>query len=176
MKPPMINFSREISSRQIYWRNDPEIYAWTRQNGLISEADQTKWLSKIENDPSIRMFGIIDPFDAKDVEIGTCGLTSISSTHGTAEFSLLIDPSKQGKGFGKAALQKLLRYGFMNLRLNCIWGETFESNPARKMFKSIGMKYEGTHRSRYFKNGIYINSASYSILRNEAERKSWWTL
>jgi len=192
-----VKLTKNISSKQFMWRNDPRINAWTRQNGLISEADQANWFKKIETDNTIQMFGILAPskFLNKefsqmlrpdqasgvlgvdyhvDTNVGTCGLTSISPVHGTAEFSLLIGPEYQNNGYGKAALIELLKYGFNHLRLNCIWGETFEGNHALKMFLSLGMKEEGRLRSRYFKNGEYKDSIMVSILQSEARSQSWW--
>jgi RimJ/RimL family protein N-acetyltransferase len=178
-----LTLTRDISDWQRSWRNHPEIRRWTRQNGLLSEVDQKRWLEKIENDPSIQMFGILAQSGERDRDglrtqgdknIGTCGLTSINREHGTAEFSLLIGPQFQKQGFGKKALIKLFGYGFRHLRLNCIWGETFENNPAMKMFKQLGMIEEGKCRQRYFKNGFYVDSSQISILRSEAEQQWWW--
>lgn len=179
-----LTLTRNISEEQRSWRNDPEIRRWTRQNGLLSEDDQKKWHEKIETDPTIQMFGIevdwaepgIDGYRVHGKKnVGTCGLTSVNREHGTAEFSLLIGPEYQKKGFGKKALIKLFGYGFRHLRLNCIWGETFENNPAMKMFKELGMIEEGKCRQRYFKNGFYVDSSQISILRQEAERQWWWS-
>lgn len=173
-----IKLTKDISSKQFMWRNDPRINAWTRQNGLISEADQSNWFKKIETDNTIQMFGVLACADPErpsaGISVGTMGLTSISPIHGTAEFSLLIGPEYQNNGYGKAALIELLKYGFKHMRLNCIWGETFETNHALKMFLSLGMKEEGRLRSRYFKNGEYKDSIMVSILESEARSQSWW--
>lgn len=171
-----VRLTKEISPKQFQWRNDPAITDWTRQNGLISPADQERWLQKIASDPSLQMFGILaETEDDGWQNVGTCGLTSISLIHGTAEFSLLIGPEYQQKGYGKAALAALLRYGFEHLRLHCIWGETFEGNHALQMFKSLGMQEEGKVRARYFKNGVFRDATIVSILVNEAKEQSWWT-
>ncbi len=166
----LVQLTRTISKKQLSWRNDPRIHAFTRQNGILSDAEHAGWLERIHKDPSILMFGIKDNND----EIGTCGLTSISLIHGTAEFSLLIDPDKHQKGYGKDALKQLLRYGFDHLRLNLIFGETFVGNHAIKMFLNLGMKKEGQLRSRYFKNGKHIDSIMVSITKEEAEKEAWW--
>lgn len=176
----MIKLTRGISLRQMAWRNDPKINAWTRQSGLLSGDEMGKWRHKIENDPSLLMFGILGDISynidtqTSWEEIGTCGLTSISPQHGSAEFSLLIGPEYQRKGFGRFALRELLKYGFKNLRLNSIWGETFCGNPALKLFKELGMVEEGTRRQCYFKNGKYVDAHLISILRAEAEKKEWF--
>lgn len=161
----------DISDSQMQWRNDPSIYRYTRQNGIISQADMDRWKERIKNDPSIKMFGILTPYEEN---CGTCGLTSISPVHGTAEFSLLIGPEYQRNGYGKAALIELLKYGFKHLRLHLVFGETFVTNPAFEMFKKLGMKEEGRVRQRYFKDGNYEDAYIVSILKEEAVLQPWW--
>lgn len=162
----------EISHYQMAWRNDPKVNAWTRQNGILSAMDMKRWFEQIDTDPSIKMFGIAAASTGEDV--GTCGLTSIRPVHGTAEFSLLIAPDHHKKGYGKAALIELLKYGFKHMRLNCIWGETIVGNHALEMFKNVGFHVEGQLTQRYFKNGKYVDSISVSILRENAECQIWF--
>jgi diamine N-acetyltransferase len=150
-----------------YWRNDPKIWTWCRQNHEISSKDQRDWAERIHEDPAIEMFGL--KVDNNDV--GQCGLTSINYHHGTAEFSLLIAPEFQGKGYGSDALIALLDYGFNRLRLETIWGEVLEGNPAMHIFKNIGFTINGTLRSRYFKGRKRLDAHSIDITREEFNEK-----
>jgi RimJ/RimL family protein N-acetyltransferase len=145
------------------WRNDPRIYDWCRQNKLITRRDQIEWYKSQNDDPSIRMFVIKEG----EKEVGVCGLTSIDLINRRAEFSLYISPTDQGKGIGRKALKSLFYHGFNGLNLHVIWGESFEGNPARKMFRELGMVEEGIRRDFYYKNGKYINAVLYSITRDE---------
>lgn len=168
----MITLSPFISqSRQLRWRNSPEVNAWTRQNGFINHDDMERWLQRIATDPTIKMFGIESEADGI---VGTAGLTSIDLIHGKAEFSLLIGPEYHRKGYGKAALIELLKYAFKNYQLNVVFGESFEGNPAIPLFQKLGFQLEGKLRKRYFKNGTLIDSYMLSILREEALCQSWW--
>ena len=104
----------------------------------------------------------------------------------TAEFSLLIGPEHRGRGLGKATLEAWLQYGFKELNLDLIWGETFiypmEAatlipeksqylftdrsiiNPAYQIFKSMpGYKQEGRLRKRYRKFGYSVDSLVFSF-------------
>lgn len=155
----------EIPPEQYEWRNCPDVYAWTRQNGPLPIWNHEKWLANQAQDNSIRMLGIYSP--EKDRYVGTCGLTSINWTHRTAEFSLFIAPEFQYKGFGEAALRALLKFGFWDLNMETIWGETFADNPARRLFKKVGMTEEGVCRSMYEKQGQRIDSVRISILKEE---------
>lgn len=153
------------------WRNDPEIMKWCRQTLPISQSDQEEWFNYQFNDPSVEMFTIFEVRQIRNQEcvtlVGVCGLTSINLLHRRAEFSLYIGTEYQGKGYGSKALRKLFEVGFNQLNLNNIWGETFAGNPAIKMFERIGMKYDGTRRNFYFKNGEYIDAHLYSINQDE---------
>lgn len=172
----------EISEKQMSWRNDPAIMQFTRQSKILTQRDMELWRDRISLDDTIQMFGIeIDvkgtdsyqprssKFEYKDTaNAGTCGLTSISMIHRHAEWSLLIGPEYQGKGYGKAALKLLLEYGFNHLGLNRIWGEIFETNEkCLNMAEKMGFTREGKLRKSYFKEGTWINSIIVSMLCEE---------
>ena len=147
------------------WRNDPAIYKWCRQSDLITDRAQAEWFERQAKDSSIKMYAIHDSTHLKIV--GVCGLTSIDMLCRRAEFSIYIAPEFQKLGIGKKALIQLIHHGFKNLGLNSIWGETFDGNPAAKMFESLGFKKEGTRRAFYFKSGEFIDAHLYSVLESE---------
>lgn len=149
------------------WRNDPRIFRWCRQNDVISDLHQEEWFTRQAHDPSIRMYLIHAPHHGNMKAVGVCGLTSLDPWNRRAEFSLYIAPDSQGLGHGKAALAALFTHGFRTLGLNCIWGESFDGNPACRMFEALGMKLEGTRRQFYFRDGKLIDAHLYSILAHE---------
>lgn len=161
----------EIPSHAREWRNNPKIRQWCRQYTLIDRNQHEAWLSRISTDPSIKMFGVsveeTSEHGVRWYDIGVAGLTSINRVNQTAEFSLYIAPEYQKKGHGKSALIALLRHGFRDQNINCIWGETFDGNPAYQMFLNIGMRHEGTLRKRYFRDGKFIDAHIVSMLREE---------
>jgi RimJ/RimL family protein N-acetyltransferase len=155
----------ELLEEMREWRNDPKIRDWCRQSGLISPRDQERWYLNQNDDKSIQMFSIIE--QGKQDVIGICGLTSIDLISRRAEFSLYIAPKFQGFKLGYPALKTLVKYGFNDLGLNSIWGESFDGNHAMTMFLAIGFKQEGTRREFYYKNGRFIDAHLFSILRDE---------
>ena len=152
-------------SRIREWRNCESVWKWCRQNDLITESDHNAWWEWQAKDKNTKMYLVFSILTQKPV--GVCGLTSIDYFNRRAEFSLYIEPLSQGNGFGKSALKLLLEHAFNNLGLNCIWGESFEGNPAIKIFESIGFKKEGIRREFYFRNGRFINCNLFSITSNE---------
>lgn len=150
------------------WRNAPEIRKWCRQTGLVNDIRQAGWFEWQAQDMGTRMYAIKTGKPIRSTLVGVCGLTSIEwEVTRRAEFSLYIGPDHQGKGLGKAALLTLLHHGFQDLCMHGIWGESFEDNPARKMFEDMGFKHEGVRRDFYWKAGRYINAHLYSILEDE---------
>jgi RimJ/RimL family protein N-acetyltransferase len=155
------------------WRNDARIFKWCRQHTLISQAQHDAWLSRIETDPSIKMFGIWVSGAAShgNTFVGVCGLTSINRLNQTAEFSLYIAPEFQRMGYAKQSLKLLLAHGFFDHNLNTVYGETFDGNPALKMFMDLGMQKEATLRERYFREGRFIDVHIVSMIRREFESR-----
>lgn len=175
----MINFGCGVylmnlfpSRKYMEWRNDPKIWRWTRQNDLLSPSDHAKWLEKIQSDPTIKMYAIMRDAQSLSISddlesIGVCGLTSIDLQNRHAEFSLYIAPMHQKQGYAKPSLKTLLYHGFQNMGLKSIWGETFENNPAQRLFREIGMQEDGKRRQFYFKDGKYWDAILFSILSDE---------
>jgi RimJ/RimL family protein N-acetyltransferase len=145
------------------WRNDKRIWHWCRQYDLISDCQQERWFKDQDSDPTIHMYTVW----TQSGKCGVCGFTSHDRHNRKAEFSLYIDPEKHGAGVGKMALKTLISHGFNNLNLHSIWGESFKGNPAIKMFKEIGMSFDGTRRDAYFRDGKYIDADLFSILEKE---------
>lgn len=145
------------------WRNHPEIWKYTRQNDLISDMAQIRWFKKQSEDPSIKMYAI----EHSGMTVGVCGLTSLDWPNRRAEFSLYIEPKSQKHHLGTFALKTLLDHGFINLGLHQIWGETFQENPAQKLFQKLGFKLDGVRRDFYFKGGKFIDAYLFSLLSSE---------
>lgn len=145
-------------------RNEKSVRVWCRQVGLLEWSNHCAWMDAQAEDDSVRMFLVMN----EDREsLGCAGLTSIDLINRRAEFSCWIHPEHQGKGYARGALYTLFKFGFDELNLNRIWGETFFNNPARRLFAGIGMAEEGVRRDFYFKCGDWVDAVLYSI--NHAE-------
>jgi RimJ/RimL family protein N-acetyltransferase len=175
-----------LHPKQMDWRNDIRIRQWTRQCELLTPYDHQRWLASLQGNDQVKMFGVLvnyqsevpiaGKFFRKEPEIvGCAGLTSLRAIHRTAEFSLFIAPEHQRKGYGKEALKELLCYGFRVLDLRVIYGETFDGNPAWKMFQNLGFQEEGLLRARYYKFGKIVDCTAFSMLREEFEKQPWAT-
>lgn len=145
-------------------RNKYNCRRWCRQFSLIDENDQVEWYHSQREDPRIMMFEIVD---RSKNPVGVCGLTDIDFRNRRAEFSCWISEDAKRKGNAKKALKTLFKYGFNELGLNIIWGETIDNNPAIELFKSLGMVFEGTRRDFYLKAGQLYDAHLLSVKSNE---------
>ncbi len=150
-----------------FWRNDPMIWRWTRQNDLISRESHGRWFESQGADPTIKMYSLNLRDDQLEPVIGVCGLTSINLNNRNAEFSLYLDPRYHKKGLATPSLKTLFYHGFMNMGLKSIWGETLENNHAQVVFRRMGMKEDGIRRQFYWKDGQFWDAIMFSVLDSE---------
>jgi ribosomal-protein-alanine N-acetyltransferase len=149
------------------WRNHYDVWKWCRQNGPISDFEQELWFQRQANDKTVQMYKVMATGSEFNEPVGVCGLTSIDMVNRRAEFSLYIAPHLHRHGLGKGALHCLLHHGFNHMGLHVIWGETFDGNPAARMFEKMGFVKEGTRRDFYFRDGRFIDAHIYSIKGDE---------
>lgn len=142
-------------------RNDWSIRRWCRQTGLIDKASQVEWFHSAVEDPAISMFEMWD--GVKNRFVGVCGLTDLDPWNRRAEFSLYVNPEAQGAQYGYQGLKTLVEYGFKDLGLNLIWGETVGANPAEKTFRRVGFVSTGYKPQYYFKDGKWHDSHMYFL-------------
>lgn len=168
----MIDYDYGVGLRPLQWanrnlyrqaRNDERIRRWCRQHNLIDERQQDAWFEAQSKDPTIEMLEIVDDMEQP---VGVCGFTDINHLWQRAEFSLYVMPGHQGKGCGRMALRTLVRWGFEELNLNMIWGETVGNNPAEVTFEQVGFEHTGYRPAMYYKEGKWQDSQIWCLLRS----------
>jgi ribosomal-protein-alanine N-acetyltransferase len=152
--------------RMYTFRNDPRVFQWCRQFEPLTKRQHYQWFESLHERADVKMYAVM----LNKQLLGVCGLTSIDWVNRRAEFSLYIDPDGHGLGFGSTALDMLLRVGFNVLNLNLVWGESFDGNPAMKMFERIGFKREGTRRQFYYRKGKYVDAHLFSITKDDYDQ------
>lgn len=77
------------------------------------------------------------------------------------------------KGYASEGAKALMDYGFVQLKLNRVYGRYLEVNPASaKVMEKIGMKHEGILEEVVVKDGTYHNVGYLAMLRAEWLRNS----
>ena len=100
--------------------------------------------------------------------IGTCGFTSFNTEANSAEVGYVLNPAYWGFGLAPEAVSAVLRFGFVDLRLNRIEARYMEgNNRSRRVMEKVGMRYEGTNRESMHVKGQYVSIGVCAILRSE---------
>lgn len=150
------------------WLNDEILTQYLEHHVFpYSKASALDYIEGLRHRADIAMLAIIEK--TTDKHIGNITLSSISSLHQSAEFTLLLgDRESHGKGLAKEASSLLFSHGFNTMNLNRIWCGTMDTNCAmQKLALSLGMQQEGIKRQEVYKNGRYNDTYQYSILKEE---------
>lgn len=121
------------------WRN-LDLSPW-RTSFMLTQEMQAEWYQKVafERNADFRYFAVL----ADDKFVGVVGLTNIQWENGTAEVALQIGPEFTNKGYGEAALDKILCVAFNQLRLVMVYGECYECNPAVDFWRKMVERKRG---------------------------------
>jgi RimJ/RimL family protein N-acetyltransferase len=106
---------------------------------------------------------------ADDRAIGNIGLFELDHVNGSAGLGIMVgDVADRGRGYGTDMLRAMLDFGFGELRLERIWLDVFDFNPAaRRLYERVGFQVEGTLRHSIFREGRYGDTFRMSMLAGE---------
>ena len=79
------------------------------------------------------------------------------------------DTALRGKGYGKQAMQAVMKWCFEDLKLERLYLDHYTGNPAAGLYLSLGFQYEGVLRRNCRKNGKLYDVHLMSMLREEYE-------
>jgi len=100
--------------------------------------------------------------------VGGINLNSIDEKNGTFSIGMQIDRDHRGKGYGTAAMRIVLRYAFLERRLNKYNGAVLENNTgSAKMLKKLGCTREGVRRQTVYTRGQYMDEILLGLTREE---------
>ena len=78
----------------------------------------------------------------------------------------------KGKGYGREAINALIRYAFEELLINRLWLDVYPDNLVGiHLYESMGFVREGVLRQNYKSERGYLDQIVYSILREEYESR-----
>jgi len=112
---------------------------------------------------------------ATGVPMGSIGLSRspMERMHNKASAGFFLAREFWGKGCMTEAFSAVLDYAFGTLGLNRVSAGHFEGNLASgRVQQKCGLKYEGTYRQAFLKNGQYIDEIMYAIVREDWESRA----
>jgi RimJ/RimL family protein N-acetyltransferase len=101
--------------------------------------------------------------------IGCMSLMGLSNKNKKAELGYWVGADFWNQGYCSEAALAAVRFAFEQLQLNKITSRHLAFNLASgKVMQKIGMKYEGTLRQEFFKDGVFHDLVVYGLLISEA--------
>lgn len=124
-----------------------------------------RWVSNYESD--IYFHWVIEWKETSEL-IGTINLGSVEESCLMADTSYMLSPKYWGQGIMTEVLQAVLNYAFNEIELNRVQADVFDGNIASEhVLTKCGMQLEGIARQKYYKNGKFIDTAQYAIIRSD---------
>lgn len=127
--------------------------------------DLEKWYEDTRNSQNGYLFGVRD---LKGELLGYVELDGILWNQRNGWLSIAIGGDFQGQGYGKEAMETLLRFAFDELNLHRVQLTVFENNErAISLYESLGFTKEGAHREFLYRDGKSYDMLLYGLLRRE---------
>lgn len=105
--------------------------------------------------------------------IGTIGFWRFRKEHYRAEIGYLLQPAFHGKGIMYEAMQAIITFGFESLKLHSIEAIVNPENESSiGILQKNGFIREAYFKEDYYYNGIFLDSAVYSLLESNFIKKA----
>ena len=130
-----------------------------------------EWIEREQKNPNSFHFAIRRAHD--NALVGFCELDDVEWNNGACGLGIgLSDPANWGQGFGREAMELLLRFAFHELNLHRVGLTVFSYNErAIGLYESLGFVREGTERDRLYRDGERYDMHTYGLLRPEWEAR-----
>jgi len=155
------------------WFSDPELQALLNPGVIFPYTleDEEKWYEEAVRRPRAEGRGYTFAIRLRENDrlIGNISLMNIDAKNRSATLGIAIaDPTARGQGYGREAMEQILRFGFDELNLHRIqlWVYAYNERAIR-MYRSVGFQVEGRARETLFRDGRYHDSLLMSILEHE---------
>ena len=113
-----------------------------------------------------RLMFAIETLD--EVAVGGLNLNSMNERNGTFSIGIWIWVDFRGKGYGTAAMRILLKYAFLERRLNKLNSGCVEGNVgSTKMHGKLGCVQEGVRRQMYYSDGRHLDWILFGLTKDE---------
>lgn len=158
----------DLESGYLSWFNDQEVCKYNSHHIFpYTKEKAEKYINKINDSSSDLVLAIL--LKENNLHIGNVSLQNINYISRNAELAIIIgEKNNWGKGYSKEAATLIVNHGFSEMNLHRIYSGTSEHNkPFQKLAQFLGMKEEGRRREAQFKNGKYVDTIEYGILKSE---------
>jgi len=118
------------------------------------------------NEQTGRLMFTIETLDG--IAVGGLNLNGIDERNGTFGIGIQVGIEYRGKGYGTAAMRILLKYAFLERRLNKFNVWCVEGNVSSiAMLKKLGCIQEGVRRQIVYSGGRYLDGILFGLTKDE---------
>ena len=104
--------------------------------------------------------------------IGYIGFIRIFPEHCRAEIGYALKREYWGKGYMYETINRIVRFGFENMKLHSIEANVNPENErSKKVLEKIGFKKEAYFRENYLFDGKFLDSIIYSLLEKDLTKQ-----
>jgi len=154
-------------------RTDDDVMRFMDVIRFESIGDAEKWVYSVsesyDKETGI-MWGIVEKLSNSFV--GYFGFWRMIPEHCRAEIGYALKPEFWGKGFMYETINRMVRFGFDEMRLHSIEANVNPANEkSKKVLEKIGFKKEAYFRENYLFNGEFLDSIIYSLLEKDLAKQ-----
>jgi ribosomal-protein-alanine N-acetyltransferase len=104
---------------------------------------------------------------------GYIGFIRMTPEHCRAEIGYALKPECWGKGYMYETINRLVRFGFDEMKLHSIEANVNPLNErSQKVLERVGFKKEASFRENYLFDGKFLDSVIYSLLEKDLSNKA----
>ena len=160
-------FTPEDKEDMFELRSNPEVMKYIPRPLAVNMEDAAKHIDvlqkALDNNEGIN-WAIVEP-DSKKV-IGIIGFFNIIKEFYRAEIGYMLNPKWHNKGIMHEVLQKIIVYGFEDLKLHSIEAIIAPENTASgKLLQKNKFRKEGAFKQNCFFEGKFLDSEVYSLVK-----------
>jgi ribosomal-protein-alanine N-acetyltransferase len=153
-------------------RSNKEVMKYINRPLTLTVEDAEKWIGVIIESLQ-KNEGITWSICLKEAPlelVGSIGLWRIEKENHRAEIGYMLEPFLQGKGIMYEALQKVVDYGFREMKVHSIEGHIDPRNIASgKLLEKGGFVREAYFKENYYLGGAFADTAVYSLLTSYSD-------
>jgi RimJ/RimL family protein N-acetyltransferase len=156
------------------WVNEPAVVGnFAAFSGTpLTRQDELAWVRRIVDTSSERVWSVFAEQDGR--YLGQVGIHQIHAHSRVGRLGIVVAArDEMGRGYGTAAIQQALDFGFTDLALHKIWLMVFRHNTrSQGIYRRIGFVEEGVLREEYFHGGTWHDMMRMSVLAHEWRGRS----
>lgn len=187
----LVHYSRELVS-------NPLIPVETERLRLrLHEPGDAGWLHRVYSQPHVARYLLDEPWSRDDaaervserlvkndlngdaralalvvehegIPIGDVLLWLVDTDRGVAEIGWVLDPSHSGRGFGREAVNAVLRAAFDHYGLHRVFAQMDARNTASaKLAAAVGMRQEAHLRQNWWSKGEWTDTLVFGMLASD---------